>query len=357
MIGIILGGRLNALSVARSLSEFECERHVISTCSSHICKVSKFVDRYSFFESSSEVLSALGQYSQEIIKVVYATNDFWASFLAENEEYLRSRGFYFLIAPKESIDVILDKFFLYQKFGEKVLMPETVLASRKAEFSKNKDYILKPRRSFLDELVVKKGFRDCSESSQDFVVQERLSMNILNHYSFSGVALQGQVIFGGLTHKVLEYPSPGGTATLVVPSNNAGCLYDTALAEAEKIISEVVYSGVFEIEFIFYKERLWFLEFNPRFWLQHEIFNALGVNIAVLYTNLCLGRSCQDVEFKYKKAVWLHEGFLFSIFLTKFDFIKVVRCLFSGGRVLAYWRMSDPKPFFRFVRELICKKQ
>ena len=357
MINIILGGKSNALSIARSLAGLDGERHVLTTTRSGICRSSRFVDYYGCFACSADVLEALAKYDVAAVKILYPTSDLWARFISDNEMQLRSMGFLFLTVAAERMSLMLDKFLLYKAFRDIVPMPETALASCREEFTEGKAFIVKPRWSFSGDTLIDKGFRGELEVGSDFVVQEKLSMDVRNHYSFSGLAKDGRVVFGGLTNKLLEHPAPGGTATLVVSSGVDSAWYDQALRIVKDVVSAIGYGGVFEVELILHEGKLWFLEMNPRFWLQHEIFSLMGVNIAQAYMALCLGNPVgEPLKGKHDGLVWVHEGFWVSLLTNRYGFFDVARSLCCGKKVFAHWRISDPRPFFVFLCEMICKR-
>ena len=354
---VILGGKSNALAIARSLRCVPGDVHVITNTPSKVCKKSKYVHCLFEAHSADEVLVFLFDYDCLEDKVVYPTSDYWVEFLASHSVVLRPRNFLFTMLSCGDVDCVLDKLSLYTRFHHLVRMPRTVLASDIGD-SLGEDYIVKPRRSFSGGAVVEKGFRTGGEFGSDFVAQERLCTDIRNHYSISGVAADGNILFGGLTNKVLEFPSPGGTATLVVTSSVDAPFYGEALSLASSVVKALGYNGVFEVEVILHDSQLWFIEINPRFWLQHEIFSAMGVNVARMYFDLCMGNEVRvDVPRSREGLAWIHEGVLASLPPNGKEIFLVIYNILFKKKVFAHWRAGDIRPLVRFLFEILCKRK
>ena len=354
MIDVILGDKSNALSLARSIGLNGRAVHVLSLSKSDVCRSSRFVSVYHSYGKSADVLDALKSYDANLMKILYPTSDFWCCFISKNEAELKSWGFMFLVSRISLVEVVLDKLRFFNEFRASYNMPFTCTSDGKNLLS-GVEYVIKPRFSFQGESLVKKGFRGEGEVDHGFIWQAKLTQDLSMHLSCSGVAQGGTVFAACVTSKVAEYPSPGGTATVVKTCLDES-LSNMILEDTKSLLADIKYDGAFEVEFIFDNEKLWLLELNPRFWLQHQIFTLLGVNIPEVYRRLCLRESVNVEDCRRVRAAWVHEGAVLALFKSWSSVKDIAVCFFLGKKILAHWSFRDPMPFFSFLKEKVCGK-
>lgn len=85
-----------------------------------------------------------------------------------------------------------------------------------------------------------------------------------------------------LTERVADYGAgPSSSAMLVTVPDRLGLL-----AQAERVLRRLAFRGPYEFEFIVRGGEVLALELNPRFWMQHGLFLAVGNGLVKRYLGL-----------------------------------------------------------------------
>jgi hypothetical protein len=93
--------------------------------------------------------------------------------------------------------------------------------------------------------------------------------------------------------------------------------------KAYNILNALKFVGPYELEFIISDGAVFFLEINPRFWMQHAIFSVASNGLLKRYYNL---ESNDDLRFNTVEKVSWFDGVYFVRRIIKFDFSLL--CLF-----------------------------
>ncbi|MEI2454063.1 hypothetical protein [Lysobacter firmicutimachus] len=346
---IVLGGRANGLGIARVLQRegFRCD--VVDLDSRAVCSVSRAVARFHRPEPTDDAVNALMlSLLADGGGVLYSTDDRWNAYIARNRATLQAAGARFPFAGIAAIERVADKLALAQLAAD---VPETRLY---AGSEPGRDWIVKPRHPFTGFEIRKKGagageIEQGYRAGEEFVVQKRLSAPLGGHLSLCG--LRTDTVIGSVVYaKALEYPHPGGTSTLSV-IHERGELHRELLERGAALLAELDYQGMFEIEFIRCSEsgRLFVIDVNLRFWLQHELARLLGIDYANLYRRWLSGEAVGEPERLPGSVAWVHEGFPLSLFSDWRDSLAAVGHLLTRRWMWAHWRWNDPRPFARFL--------
>lgn len=363
MIDLILGGKSNALSVSRALACDDISSCLLDNHVKPIAASSKYIDKVFYYNNDIDCfLKTMSDAFGSSEKILYPTSDYWLEFITNNKDVLRQNGFLFFDNSTDLINTFIDKLSFYKKLSRRFSIPKTVDLNERIDGR----YIVKPKRAFQQQECINKGFAQCESGvvPDDYLVKQSfIDVPLVQHYSVSGVAYQGEVKAAIITQKLLEHPSPGGTATMISTLEDEYiCAQLSRLAE--EVLSFTQYSGAYEIEILEAQGQFWLLEVNARFWLQHAMPLAEGLNFAGVYRRLLLG---QDIgsDFspyffdEYKKLSWFHEGAPISFLKTSpSKKLEVIKTLFlhRSSVSFGYYSKGDIKPLIEFIKCCLLRK-
>lgn len=167
-------------------------------------------------------------------------------------------------------------------------------------------------------------FRYAGLTSDDWCFQELLSISDQHNLSVCGWHDDSfhQYI---VTRKVLQHPPKTGNGDIVENIAN----YPRELTEATNaILTAMSYRGPFEMEFVFdiRSDSYKIIELNPRFWMQHGLFEELTGNLLV--------RKALNQNFEYNTIppeafphrYWLNSNrFLYRLCRGQFTVLRYLR--------------------------------
>lgn len=282
------------------------------------------------------------------------------------------------LPAKEGLDIALDKFALYQALADKKInTPFTIHLNENIPEIKNDIFpcILKPSfsgdwksseamRVLGDKkaIILNSGenfaywFNKASSVTTNLILQEIIEQKDDENYSFCGYAGEkGDVLWGFLTQKILQYPEGFGTALLCKTID-----HDELCNFGKNIIKSLGIEGIFEVEIIRNRKdnQLYVIEINIRHWSQHRLSTRLGVNITLLDYYYRTGNYNQvdtilsNKKNNPKKIIWIDDiGYM--IHCVK-HFFHPEKCRFSEliGKKLEFSTFSirDLKPFLKALK-------
>lgn len=349
---LVLGGRANGLGVARALNNPSnvyvldiCERKPVTACSRYVKEIF-LIDR-----TYPSVASFLDRFLSVEAAILIATDDWWVYQISKYQESASGKFYGFFPGIKEC-DNFLDKTKLYSILKIDVDIPAIV---NPVDIKSFEGFIVKPRLSFDEKGVIEKGINSWKKYHAlgvDVLVQEHIPAPIMSHLSVCGIIINGKIICPFFSRKVMEYPSPMGTATMIQNVTDQ-LLRDELLKCAKKTLLKLDYTGIFEVEFIESQGKYWCIDFNPRFWLQHEMASLIGINYARIYSELSLNPNQMkflDLMPNYsKRVVWIHEGAFIS-FINARNKLKIISILISSKISFAHFKLNDLGPFWCFLK-------
>lgn len=357
MLDIILGGKCNALALARALAIKEIDSYLVDNIAQPIAANSKYIKKFFYYDNDIDnLIKLMSDAFGDSKKILYPTSDYWLEFIVINKKKLEVNGFLFFDNNSDIIDSLINKLLFYQNFSSKFLIPET------ADFcgSIQGEYIVKPQKSFQQGVCINKGFSQYKKNTipHDYLIKQALvDVDLEHHYSISGIAYQGEIKTVIVTRKELEYPHPGGTATMISTVKDRTD-YKELVQIAESFLGLIHYSGAFEVEVLKEQERFWLLEVNARFWLQHIMPLTEGINFAIIYRRLLMEEEIGGATSLYyfndkKNLLWLHEAAIVSFIKASFPKKwSVIKIIFSRLTSISfgYYFKGDIKPLLEFIK-------
>lgn len=347
---VIFGGKANALGIARALNGAASRIELVHLEERPPAACSRYVARATKYDPTQADISTFLRSACTTPAILYPTSDYWLEQLVDALADLPADRFLLFRNSPKVLSSFLDKLEFYRHFADRFPIPETV------EWRENgrEGFVTKPRRAFHGTTCIPKGFsRPRPDTPSELLVQQRfIQAPLHDHYSVCGVAAAGRIAACLLTRKLLEHPSPGGTATLValVDDIETGSRLRTL---CEDFIAATSYSGPFELEIVAEGRQLWVIEFNARFWLQHTLGLKCGINFPLLYRSLLLGTDVLVREIRPSlKAVWIHEVAPVSLLKTDSrQAASALRAIWrSQVREFAHFSFDDPRPLLQVLK-------
>ncbi len=184
--------------------------------------------------------------------------------------------------------------------------------------------IIRGKREFENYLsfLQDKGF-----SKRDWCYQELLDIAPEHNVSVVGWHEPNGNHKYLVTRKVLSHPDPTGNGDVVELVENQNII-DSLTGITKKVLDSMDYIGPFELEFVFDKKSMTYkmIELNPRFWMQHLLFE-MNTGFLLLHRYLSMSSNLSPVYTRY----WINT--FYSVFrLLKFNW-KVLRYLLSSNSI------------------------
>ena len=259
--------------------------------------------------------------------VLFPTGDFDVLFIAEHQEVLK-QYFAFPLPDRDLVDTIQNKWTLHQKAQECGVPspltyscgnPDTLQAAgREAGYP----CILKPVYSYrwhqgnnwdvvggrkaikigspkeLTDTYMRVRQADDTVLLQEFVPGDDSQIFVAGLYFGRHGDLQG----GFTARKLAQYPPETGTGCLVEGTDNP-----EVMSLGTRLLQHVNYRGIAEVEFKrdtrdgSYK----LIEINPRFWDQHRLGAACGVNLSYVAYRDLTGQPALPVHGQASGIYWV----------------------------------------------------
>ncbi len=282
----------------------------------------------------------------------------------------------FLLPETNHIEIFLDKKRQFIAAGKAGLnVPKYFEPSSIEEIEASADRLkypvfIKARRSFLwRKHFVDKGFlvensTDLAEKAKllfemqiDFLVQEIVQGSANNNIEVNLLRLNPGTIYFHTIRKMRQYPIDFGTATSV-HTDHMQTLEDATI----RFVNQTDLTGFSNTEFKYdpQKQKYFFVETNPRIWLQIDLCEYLNDNLLIKAYNFLTGNSLKIKPVKPKKVYWIDfPNDLFSLMKQinsrprdYFTWMKNALAAKSHGTF--YWR--DSTPFFRYTFSSLSRK-
>ncbi len=312
---------------------------------------------------------------------IFPTSETEIAFLIRHREAL-SR-YYTLSIPNENIvDKILDKYVFFtvlQEHGFRT--PKTILIDSSSSVSKALSgelypAVLKPAFSgdwktgraseYIgpQKAVLVSGSDELSEKydrlsvlNPRLILQKVVPSEENDTYSFCCYAdRDGNVLWGAVTQKLVQYPPGFGTA-IVSRVVHAPDIFNLG----KMLVKSIGLDGIAEVEIM--RESgtgsLYVIEINTRHWQQHVIATRMGMNISLMDYYYRTGNQVKVNEIlknqrpDIRKEVWIDDvGYLIHCIKSRF---RTSDCRFSDisfrNAVFSVFSTKDPGPFFRLLKE------
>lgn len=359
---IVLGGHIQALGIVRAYGKMGLPVIIIDNTRKNIARHSKYCT--GFFQATDECLLefllCLGERGVYDGWIVFPTNDFHVYVLSVQKAQLEK---YYTVTTDhwDTIKIFYDKTRTY-RLAQKLNIPIP-----KTYFPQNRDElktlpvafpcIIKPavmhefyskmKRKVLicnnmDELVANYNRALQYIPSGQIIIQDIIPGRGKQQFSACFLFLEGRSYVTLTAVRLRQHPIDFGNATTYAETVEM----NEIVQYAEKILKEVHYNGLCEVEFKFDERDAQFklLEVNPRTWKWHSIANRAGAPFLEKYYNF-LNNEIPDVRKQYQFASFRHA-------LT--DFPVQLKLLFRGNPVAlrvkkpvvrATWSAKDINPW------------
>jgi len=182
-----------------------------------------------------------------------------------------------------------------------------------------------------------------------YMVQEIITGGNTNNYEINSLYLPNGEYFNHSIRKIRQLPDQFGTATCIEANSNR-----RIEILAEKFIKKIGLYGFSNLELKYDKvtDQFYYIEINPRVWLQVNFTAKLGQNYPLMYYKYVTGESSYRIDKIHIVGKWIDPipDFLFYLRYRKRDKIKFrqwlrdwfpLRC--TGG-LLSF---LDPCPFLK----------
>jgi predicted ATP-grasp superfamily ATP-dependent carboligase len=204
----------------------------------------------------------------------------------------------------------------------------------------------------------KKTYELVKSKNVDFLIQEVIEGPNTCNFEVNTLLLPSGEYFQHSIQKLRQYPDRFGTATSIKVLKNS---------EIEKsalnLLNSIKLLGFSNLEFKYCekKSKFYYIETNPRVWLQVNFSKKIGLNFPMIYYNFLIKNEIPVSNFEIKKSgVWVDffPDILYWVRYRKihkiglFAFLKSWFPLKSTG----VFSLRDRKPFFRELNNIINKK-
>jgi predicted ATP-grasp superfamily ATP-dependent carboligase len=320
---IVIGGHVQGYGILRILGEKGIPCVVIDSQARNIARHSKYCR--AFYQCSIDELDGRLEAFQRKNRyhgwVLFPTDDLCLRYMSQNKARL-SKHFKVAADDWDKTSVFFDKCRSYpvaESCGvpvPKTLYPQDRVVSTENLHDLMYPCIIKPAvmKEFyplykkkvlvcnsIEELI--SLFREVSGTipPERLMIQEIIPGNSENQYSVGLFFHEGATVNYLIARRRRQHPPDFGNATTYAETVDLPILLDYA----KRILREVDYSGVCEVEFKYDQRdgRYKFLEVNPRLWKWHLIAKQANVPVVTSYFSyLTNGRTLETT--RYENAAW-----------------------------------------------------
>lgn len=363
MTCLVLGNHTQGLSVVRAIGSRGIPVHVMYD--KHIC-LSRFSNfTHAFHKIAKNTLGLIfDPANQETVlrellalaprdgkMVLFGVSEDMINFFYQHADSLRERYLF----PENDIDSITDKYkFAAGSDAAGVPSPKTYLLSEldpavlagKAFVAKGRTGNKFRRISNLKglfardtrELGTLKEYIAGKVGEDEVIVQEMVESSA-NITSCCGFAVAGELLTPFMYEKIRQFPKEFGTGSYTQS------IYDEELLDsAVRLIRQLRYTGIFEIEFL--KEsatgKLFAIEMNPRTWKGVGLAQACGQDLCGQYYDFLTSGRIPGANFTYTVGrKWAH------LLVDAAHMIRSgnLRLNYDRDMVFCDFSLQDPKPF------------
>ena len=360
---IIIGGNhYNTLGVIRSLGEKKVKSNLIITNNDRYAYIvkSKYVKKYDIVKEDETIIKKIliEKYSKFDKKAILVpTSDFAALFIDKNLDELKK----FFIVPnikntQSEIEKMMNKFNQYllaQKY--KIKMAKSVIL----DLSKNEKIdklpipcILKPLTSALGQKTdieicktkdeLKKTIKNLKNKNYSTILlQEFLDYDY--ECSINGCCYDKLVIVPAIIKKIRIYPLKRGSTCYgkIIKLEN----FDIDISNIIKMLKEMKYQGLYDIDFFIKNKTLYLNEINFRIGANNYSTNYGNVNLVYLWILLALNKDVSNENTLVDKEYYFQSEF-FDIKHVKDKNLSLKEFInfFLKSKVHLFFNKKDLKP-------------
>lgn len=375
---IVIGiSHYNPLNIVRALGENGYYSNVIilsSRSDSFVCH-SRYVRRTWVVKCEEEILEILfGEFTDEELKpVLYTTSDKIASCLDSVYDRLKDKFILFNCASSvRGINYYMDKNVM-NRVAESVGFntPKSLVFDLSQDFtneeinyllSKNKinlPCIVKPESSSggsktdfkicTDKYVLWKILQNLSGRVSKVLIQEYLEPDY--EFSFPAVSLSrcGDIVIPGVVHKQHYCKNVYNMGMLIKAYLNVDVASYIDCLKVKQLIKMINYAGLFSLDFIVSKGKVYFLEMNFRTDGNTFLATKAGINLPLLWLLDVTNNADESSNIAPASKICGVNGISLIKNLNMTNFVSYIKDFFEAD-CYTIWDRTDPQPFlFKFI--------
>lgn len=313
-------------------------------------------------EFIDSILKIAKSQSQEKIYLL-PTNDEYVQVFADHIDELLEYFVPLFIYDQEKLITISSK-VAFASFIERIDLDQPIKYAKTDVLSDSIEYpvILKPdnRRALTnlgrglfkvklcrDKSETLKWIQELEEKNSDYILQQFIPGGDDQLYTIGVSAKDGQLLGCFTGRKIRQYPPKAGQATL------AEIVNDEKLNRfAERIVIELSYTGIAQIEVKKHEGKYFAIEMNPRSWSWHGLAQAAGVDLPALLANAFRGeKPSETITNQVERGYWYYfiGDLIYNNILNRNvglgEIIK--RCLRSESH--AFFDLKDLVPWIVYM--------
>lgn len=324
---------------------------------------SKYVSEYHFVGNNKDrIIEYVNKYSDEDQKPFIIPTDDYTLSIFDSSYDLLSQKFYIPNIRQKSgeINNILDKknqkaiakkcglnvakSYDFNNLSEDVKIDFPVFVKPETSFKGNKHDMAKcNNKNELKSFIEKHSHdKDCPLLIEQF-------LNIENEYGILGCSYDGKIYIPGMIKKIKVGKGAQEGVTLIgetMEFNQNSELYD----KIHKFISELNFSGLFDIEVFKANGEYYFSEINLRFGVYGYALTKVGTNIPMAYINMVLEKNI-NYKTDVKKQIFINERVCLENFKEGLISFKEYRRNIKSVDFCFTKDIDDMKPYYSFKKQ------
>lgn len=335
----------------------------------HDPRNSKYVEEFIEVKSEDEGLDyILKRFGGTRIKHILSTdNDGIVSLFDKNYKKLKESFYFFNAGEQGRLSVMMEKKVqceLACKYGIKA--PKSIIV-KKGDLNHGINYPVFTKSLDSFDVHWKDSVSICENEQEliayyskrpqdsEILIQEYIKKK--NEYILQGISINGgQELYLPIEGYYYRFPADAYGSFLYFEKYKGGLgLY----SQLQSMFKEINYSGVYEIEFLVGQDdSLYFLEINFRHTLWNHTFTDMGVNLCTIWANSELEghlvTNGAEVNCKRQNLMREFEDFKRC---TKDKNVSLAQWLkdLSHSDSFVIYDKNDKRPFFRYIKDLICR--
>lgn len=195
-----------------------------------------------------------------------------------------------------------------------------------------------------NDFELKSALKKLNKIEVPFVVQELIPGDDNELYTLGVFCFKGAIKAWSMSKKIRQFPPNTGECSFGKTINDSSLLKPSI-----RLMSEIGFTGIAQIEYKKYNGEYYLIEINPRVWSWHQINQKVGINLVkIAADHLVLNKVYDEVispSTSEKYWMFLMMDFLHNIKLNKN--ISRIRLLkdFLKSDVKAFFDLKDLRPF------------
>ncbi|WP_042271169.1 hypothetical protein [[Clostridium] dakarense] len=366
---IVIGGdHYNTLGVIRSLGEKGIKTYLIIMGENSYVSKSKYVSKTWLSNNDNEIIKILlNEFNNDENKpIIITTSDSAVKLIDNNLNELKDK---YIVSSANEIEGNISRLMNKKLMAEMaldsgLLVPKSwdiYLNRNEIESSIHKDIIfpciVKPMDSTegkkldavicYDSLELADNLSKLSNRYTRRLVQEYINKE--SEFEVIGCVPKGgkNTVLPGIIVKDREYPIKCGSisyAKLLKEHKD----FDINLID--KFLKKINYVGLFDIEFIYYNEKFYFIEINFRNGADSYAYTKAGVNIPYTWCMESLDNDLSGEDKKISKDInfMMEVRDIRHVFNGNLNFIKWIKDLLKTKAFLIF-NIEDIKPAIAFI--------